>query len=137
MENMILMFVHALQEYQIAEIKQAFVDWVKSHAEMPTPANIIELIHENRPKPQPRFDHSTPEEYEAAAARKRNPVRVQWFGKSWENFTDDDRKKLAVHLVEMGFARAENYAKYLHDFAKAPSNLFDVLRVSFPEPTGA
>jgi hypothetical protein len=133
LENMILMFTHAFQEYEIHEIKRAFVDWVKTNAEMPTPAGIIEIIHSNRPKAPIKYDHSQPWEYEAAAEAKRNPKRVQWFGKMWENFSDDDKKKLAVHMASMTKEKASNYALYLKNFAKAPGNLFDVLKISFED----
>lgn len=130
-ENMILMFVHALQEYELPEIKRAFVDWVKGHAEMPTPAGIIEIIQGNRPKPVVKYYTSTPEEYAAAQEAKKRPKTVPWHRKTWADFTEEDKRLLAIHLVAIGPEKAEDYEKYLKDHAKAPVNLLHELQVSF------
>ncbi len=132
-ENMILMFIHALQEYEIIEIKRAFVDWVKSNAEMPTPAGIIEIIQSYRPKAPIKYDHSTPEEYEAAAERKRNPRPVSWYGKNWKQFTEGDKKDLSAHLVSLGPLKANDYRLYLQKYCEAPNGLFNALGVSISE----
>lgn len=129
----------ALIEYPIDEIKKSFVEWVRTHAEMPTPADIISLVHSFLPQPKINYDRSSPEEYQRAECERKNPRRVAWFGKDWKNLSSEDRRALAVHLVRMGADRAENYAKYLHDYCKAPScnQVFASLSVSFAQERAA
>jgi len=129
LENMILMFIHALDEYHLPEIQKAFIDWVKTNAEMPTPAGIIQVIMNNRPAHPVKYDHATPEEYAQAAEQKRNPKTVQWFGKTWENFTHDDKQKLSAHLKNLGKERAETYAIYLKDWCKVPKDFLSGLSI--------
>lgn len=117
LENMILMMVHALAEYEYLEIKNAFIEWVKTRGEMPTPSGIIEIIHANRPKREQKYDHATPEEYAEAAERRRNPRRVPWFGKMLKDFTPKDRELLDAHLAGLGPEKADNYRKFLKEFA--------------------
>lgn len=58
---------------------------------------------------------------------------VQWYSKSWDQFTDDDKQKLARHLVSLGEEKANEYAVFLRDKAFAPHNLIGYLGVYFEE----
>jgi len=47
-------------------------------------------------------------------------TNVQWCHKFWEDFSDDDKRKLAIHLKELD--KPDEYIKYLGTYCKAPVN---------------
>lgn len=100
---------------------------------MPTPADIAALMTLDKPVrrgPEADITALTPREREEELDRRANRG-VPWSMKKWSEFTDDDQRKLAVHMFEMGEEKALTYEIFLRDWVGAPRGVLGLLGVSF------
>lgn len=104
------------------DIREAYLMHLKSSANMPTPAEILHSVTQMEEIREIRSKAQSAGRARPAMAQKSK--RVQWAGKQWHEFTQDDVNALAMHMSDLRKndpERADGYAHYLKTTANVPS----------------
>jgi hypothetical protein len=111
-------FVMTLEGVDMADIRSAFKDWMKQSSAMPTPSDIRKLALENARD----RTHAQTAKVLALPAKQPAARRAPWAYKMWADFTDEDKRLLAIHLDELG-PKAPTYLNYLHHHCGMPKEV--------------
>lgn len=114
-ENIILGFSIALEEYDIQDISKSFKQWMKSSSAMPAPADIVKLCEES--KSYRATMSKTP--VSAIRALPSPKSEVPWNGKRWYD-AEPMSGEISKHFASMEKPKREGYAAYLVYHMKWP-----------------
>ena len=119
--NMHKAFLLALEDYKNEDIHGAFIEYLKTSNEIPTPSDIIQIIERNQVYSSPAykvFDGS-----DIPDQPRKDPVN--WAFKNWNEI--ENHHDVIVHTgwlaQEKGKDRALDYIKYLQHNCGAPKDL--------------
>lgn len=99
-----------LKDETEGDITTAFLQWMREKSVMPTPAEIYALC---RGYVAARAD-AAKYQVRAQMVAPVQKERVSWFGLQWDEFTEQHKRDLNLHLAGMSPQEARNYKKFLH-----------------------
>lgn len=121
-ENIILGFSIALEEYDIQDISKSFKQWMKSSSAMPAPADIAKLCEESKSYRVSVSKTPAP----AMRALPKPCGMVPWYNLPWRE-AEQFSQEICKHFSELDKPKREGYASYLVYHMKWPRDKVEQL----------